>query len=154
MSTKRFAALTPKQRSYLAQLAKTAHTTLTRCGAIDEPFDAWRKREAMQASKGFTISEAPKHCFDDLEQHFLALAGKSAQAFDRALGPTNEERTLQHEIDAHALDAGVGERYVAGICRRMFGTPKWSGAGQGKKVLIALKQLAKRRKAQAQTPTP
>lgn len=148
--SKRFIPLTPKQRGYLALLAKTAHSHLTSKGAIDEPFDVWRKYEAMQASSGFTISKAPRRCFDDLEQHFLALAGKSGAAFDRATGPDNESRQIAHEISVAAKTAGVTDGYVSGICRRMFrGRDHWDTATEGRKVLIAVKQLARRKQSPA-----
>ena len=147
MSKSRFQALTPKQRGYLAQLAKQAHERLTASGAIDEPFETWRKREAMEASSGFTISEAPRHAFDDLETHFLSLTGQTKKAFDRATGPSNEERTIAHNIRVAAETCGVGEAYVAGICRKMFNRSTWEGAKQGQKVLIALSKAITRKNA-------
>ncbi len=144
----KFVALTPKQRGYLAQLAKQAHTYLTGKGAIDEPFDPWRKREAMDASKGFTISEAPRRCFDDLEQHFLMLAGKSDKALSRAIGPDNDMRQLAHEISVAAREAGVTPAYVQGICKRMYDADTWSNAKQAKAILIALKNKARSLKKQ------
>lgn len=147
----RFVPLTPKQRGYLAQLAKQAHTYLTGNGAIDEDFESWRKREAMNASKGFTISEAPRRCFDDLEQHFLMLAGKSGKALERALGPDNDMRQLAHEIAVAAREAGVTPGYVQGICKRMYGADTWSNAHQAKAVLIALKNKARSDKKKSTT---
>lgn len=134
-----FKPLTPKQRGYIALLAKQAHDYLTAKGAIDEPFDRWRKREAMDVTSGFTISEAPRRRFDDLEQHFLALAGKADKALDRALGPQNDMRQLAHEIAEAQRQAAVTPSYVAGICKRMFGAATWGNAKQAKAVLIALK---------------
>lgn len=104
-----FKPLTPKQRGYIAQLAKQAHTYLTGNNAIDEPFDTWRRREAMQATSGFTISEAPRRCFDDLERHFLVLAGKTGKAFDRTLGPDNAERQQRHTIKELAEQVHVSD---------------------------------------------
>ena len=150
----RFVPLTPKQRGYIAQLAKQAHTYLTGNGAIDEAFDPWRRREAMKASKGFTISEAPRHSFDDLEQHFLMLAGKSGKALERALGPENDMRQLGHEISVAAREAAVAPGYVQGICKRMFGADTWSNARQAKAVLIALKNKARTDKNKAATSQP
>lgn len=134
-----FKPLTPKQRGYIAQLAKQAHDYLTSKGAIDEPFDKWRKREAMEATSGFTISEAPSRCFDDLEQHFLSLAGKADKALERALGPGNDMRQLAHEIAVMQRQCAVTPAYVQGICKRMFGADTWSNAKQARSVLIALK---------------
>jgi hypothetical protein len=141
----KFNPLTPKQRGYLAQLAKQAHTYLTGKGAIDEAFDAWRKREAMEVTKGFTISEAPRRCFDDLEQHFLMLAGKSDKALSRALGPDNDMRNLEQQIAVAARTVGVTPAYVQGICKRMFGADTWSNAKQAKAVLIALKNKGRKK---------
>jgi hypothetical protein len=145
----KFNPLTPKQRGYLAQLAKQAHTYLTGKGAIDEPFDAWRRREAMEASSGFTISEAPRRCFDDLEQHFLTLAGKTGKALERALGPDNDMRNLEQQISVAARTAGVHPAYVQGICKRMFGADTWSNARQAKAVLIALTNKARKNSKEA-----
>lgn len=156
MSAKRFIPLTPKQRGYLAQLAKQAHAFLTSKGAIDEPFEKWRHREAMDATSGFTISEAPKRCFDDLETRFLALAGKPAKAFERASGPANDERNLTHNIATAARECGANESYIAGICRRMFhGRETWQGVKEGKAVLVALKNKLRtqQRKANAEQGT-
>lgn len=145
----KFNPLTPKQRGYLAQLAKQAHAYLTSKSAIDEPFDAWRKREAMHASSGFTISEAPRRCFDDLEQHFLMLAGKSGKAMERALGPDNDMRNLEQQIAVAARTAGVTPAYVQAICRRMHGADTWSNAKQAKAVLVALKKKSRRQEDEA-----
>jgi len=139
-----FKPLTPKQRGYLARLAKKAHDYLTGKGAIDEPFDAWRKREAMEASNGFTISEAPRRAFDDLEQHFLALGGQSAKALERALGPENDMRQLAHAIAVAQRQAAVTPAYVQGICKRMFGADTWGNARQAKAVLIALRNKVRK----------
>jgi|GEM_PF-2624765 len=135
----KFTPLTPKQRGYIAQLAKQAHSYLTGKGAIDEDFATWRRREAMEVTSGFTISEAPRRCFDDLEQHFLTLAGKASKALERALGPENDMRQLEHEIAVASRTAGVTPAYVQGICKRMFSANTWSNAKQAKAVLIALK---------------
>lgn len=155
MSTRpiKFKPLTPKQRGYLAQLAKQAHTYLTGKGAIDEPFDAWRKQEAMEASGGFTISEAPSRAFDALEQRFLMLAGKTEKALERALGPENDMRQLAHEIGVAQRQAGVTPGYVAGICKRMFdGATTWGNARQAKAVLAALRAKARTDKNKEAAP--
>ena len=146
MSAKRFIPLTPKQRGYLAQLAKAAHTRLLDSGAIDDAdFDHWRKHEAMDATSGFTISEAPKRCFDALETRFLTLSGQAKQAFERNLGPDNDMRQVAHNITVAARTAGVTAAYISGICQRMFGRTEWKTAAEGKAVLIALKQHARRK---------
>lgn len=140
MKTKRETLLTGGkhgQRSYLGRLAKKGFQRLSSAGAIDEPEDAWRAREAEKAC-GHRISEAPRRCFTDLETHFLALAGETKRAFDRATGPSNDVRTVAHEISVAAATLGVGENYIKGMCRRMFQAETWEGPKQGQAVLIAL----------------
>lgn len=106
--------LSPRQRSYLARLARSAWQRLTSAGAIDEPSGAWRHREAMQAADGHTISTAPRRYFDALEQHFLALSGQPAKAYDKATGPSNEERQLRHKIADLAAQLGLPSDYASG----------------------------------------
>lgn len=125
------------QRSYLGQLAKKAFQRLSSIGAIDEPEDAWRKRESEKAC-GYRISEAPRRCFDDLETHFLTLSGQTKRAFDRATSPDNDVRTIAHEIAVATATLGVGENYIKGMCRNMFRSDTWEGSKQGQKLLIAL----------------
>lgn len=132
------------QRSYLGQLAKQAFQRLTSAGAIDEPEDAWRKRESEQAC-GYRISEAPRRCFDDLETHFLTLSGQTKRAFDRATGPTNDVRTITHEISVAAATLGVGENYIKGMCRNILRADTWSTAPQARKILIALLKAIERK---------
>lgn len=146
MSARKFKPLTPKQRGYLAQLAKQAYNKLTGAGAIDEDFDLWRKQEAMEATNGFSISTAPSRCFDALEQRFLMLAGNTSKALERALGPENDMRQLAHEIGVAQRSAGVTPSYVSGICKRMFGADTWGNASQAKAVLTALKKKARSQK--------
>lgn len=150
MSTRpiKFKPLTAKQRGYLGTLASQAYRYLTSKSAIDEPEKEWRHREAISACQ-FRISEAPSRCFDDLEQHFLTLAGKTGKALERALGPENDMRTLEHEIAVAARAAGVHPAYTQGICRRMFGADTWSNAKQAKAVLIALKNKARQNSKEA-----
>lgn len=149
-------SLTARQRSYLGSLAKQAHAKLTSAGAIDEPETEWRHAQARTATRwsgcpeGVTISEASRADFDNLEQHFLALAGRTKEAFDRASGPDNATRQMAHNIGVAMRTAGVTEAYVAGICRRMFGRADWRGP-EGTAVLSALNKHARRAKA---TPTP
>jgi len=148
MKTLKFTPLTPKQRSMLGQLAKRAWKKQHDSGAIDEDETTWRHREAMEATSGFKISEAPKRCFDALKAHFETMAGDAGKAFETLTGPDNETRQLAHEIGVAAKACGVTAGYVAGICRRMFGCDSWSGAEQGRAVLIALKK-----KGQKAVPT-
>lgn len=148
MKTKREPLLTGGkggQRSYLGQLAKKGFQRLRSAGAIDEPEDEWRQREAEKAC-GYRISEAPRRCFDDLETHFLTLAGQTKRAFDRATGPANDMRTVAHEIAVAAATLGVGENYIAGMCRNMFRSSTWSTPKQGQALLIALLRAIARKK--------
>ncbi len=147
--------LSPKQRGYLSQLAKQAHAKLSSAGAIDEDFTAWRHAEARKATDGSTISEASRADFDALEQHFLALAGQSRKAYDRATGPDNDMRNMAHNIATAARQAGVSDAYIAAICRRMSGGTRdtWRDLKQGEAVLIALKNKARADQAKAATTT-
>jgi len=149
MKPVKFTPLTPKQRSMLGQLAKRAWKKQHDSGAIDEEETKWRHREALERC-GFIISEAPKRCFDDLKSHFETMAGDAGKAFETLTGPDNETRQLTHEIGVAAKACGVTAGYVAGICRRMFGCDSWSGAEQGRAVLIALKKKARGTRQEAQ----
>lgn len=137
--------LTLKQRSYLGILARNAFKKLMSAHALDDDMNEkeWRHTEAIEAC-GHTISEAPKSAFDALELRFLTLAGQTKQAFDKATQPGNDLRQLTHNIAVAAKACGVGEAYVQGICKRMFGRPDWQGPREGQAVLIALKQKARR----------
>lgn len=144
--------LTLPQRVYLGRLATEAYSYLSRMGAIDgEKEKDWRHREAREATKdadpdrqGWSISEAPRSAFKDLETRFLLLGGKTARAVENAFGPDNDERQFTHLIGVAARTLGVGDSYVAGIARNMFHRPTWSGAAEGLKVLTALKKAIAR----------
>lgn len=116
--------LTAKQRSTLARIAKEAWALLTKRGAIDEPFDDWRKRIAKAAVNGRTISTA---CNDDFDALLIAFKVQSGQA-DAALQiamhrHTNTQRNLWHRIagnleradlpDSYALKIATDAHYVA-----------------------------------------
>jgi hypothetical protein len=157
LRTRAFRPLSPKQRSYLGGLADSTRRMLIARGAIeagDETAKDWRHRESREATKqrdpqaiGWTISEAPASAFDDLLAHFQALSGHADKALATLTGDSNEMRQMTHNIAIAAKACGVGENYVAGICRRMFGVATWKTWNEGQKVLIALTDKA--RKAQA-----
>jgi hypothetical protein len=107
--------LTKKQKTTLAIIARDAWLKHHNSGATEEPFDAWRKREAIAAC-GHSISEAPKRCFNDLYAHFLTMKGEAAQAFERHTGPSNEERQLRYLITQAAQRLGIAnaKTYAAG----------------------------------------
>lgn len=110
MKTKPKKGITPHQR--VALIAKETWTTLTAHNAIDEPFDCWRKREALE-TVGCRISEANREQLDRLETHFEALAGKQAKALDRELSGGGK---------------AVRQRFVIGQLATRLGLPKDYGA--------------------------
>lgn len=157
----RLRSLTKPQRAFLGLLADGARRRLIQHGAIDahdESADDWRRREAREATKdldpqghGWKISEAPAHAFDALKAHFEVLSGKSREALDTLTGPSNDTRQLTHLIDVQTKACGVTAGYVQGICKRMFGgRTTWQTAHEGKAVLAALKQAARRKRQSAE----
>jgi hypothetical protein len=155
--TRAFRPLSPKQRSYIGGLADSTRRMLIARGAIeaaDETAQAWRHRECREATRqrdpqgmGWTISEAPASAFDDLLAHFQALGGHADKALATLTGDSNEMRQMSHNIGIAAKACGVGENYIAGICRRMFRRDSWITPAEGKKVLIALTDKARKTQA-------
>lgn len=81
------------------------------------------------------------------------LAGKTERAVATAFGPENDVRTVTHEIAVKARALGFGERYLAGICRNMFGgRESWQTAAEGRKVLAALDYAARLAKKRGSGP--
>lgn len=157
--------LTGPQRSYLGRFAESTRRMLIERGAIEaheETAKEWRHREAREATKdldpqgiGWTISEAPKQAFDALKARFEMLSGQAGKALETLSGPSNDMRTLAHEIDKAAKTCGVGSGYIAGICKRQSGGTRttWTTPAEGKAVLVALTKhaasLAKKAQAEA-----
>lgn len=140
MSTPKKHKMSNAQRITL--IARTAWNKLNSAGAIDESFNDWRQREAIETC-GARISAATKAQLDRLETHFLAMGGNSREAYDNATGPGNDMRQLCHLITIKARECSVTAAYVQAICRRMYGTDEPLTASQAKGLLIALKKHAR-----------
>ena len=148
------APLTNPQRSFLGGLADGARRMLIERGAIDEHDETakeWRHREAREATKkldpegkGWTISEAPKHAFDELKARFEMLSGQAGKALETLSGPSNDMRNMAHEIEKARKACGVHPNYIVGICRRQSKGARdtWTNVEQGKAVLVALNKHA------------
>ncbi len=116
--------LTKGERVHLARVARDAWTALTRASVIDQPFDDWRHAQAITAA-GKTISEATKGDFATLKAHFLAQAGRTAQAFKVALAEESGEnatRQARWHLAKELSQAGLDTAYAAEICKDKFKT--------------------------------
>jgi hypothetical protein len=130
--------LTPKQKAFLASLAREGWNRLHGTRAIDEDFDTWRRREAVGVC-GVSISQAKSRDFDALHAHFLTMAGKVERAFKAASNELpNDLRNVLHCIEVERKTCGVAPGYVSGICRRMYGHDSPADAREAKAVLVAL----------------
>lgn len=137
--------LSPKQRSFLASLAREGFNRLASAGATDEPFNDWRRREAVAAC-GASISEAPAAAFDALHVHFLAMAGKVQRAFEAGIGEVpNDLRQVLFRVEQERRKLGVAPGYVAGIARRMFGREPET-VPEAVAVLVALVKAGQRQR--------
>lgn len=114
--------LSSKQRTTLARIGRECYDVLNKAGAIDEPFDAWRKRVAIAAC-GRSISQANNDDWDPILIAFYTSAGRADKALDLAMSRvTNSQRTLWHRItqalasadlpDSYALPIAVDAHYV------------------------------------------
>jgi hypothetical protein len=154
MSAKPVKLLTNAQRSFLGGLADGAHRLMVSRGAIDpheESCTPWRRRHAREATAdlhpqaiGWTISEAPAFCFDALKARFEALAGQTDKALETLTGTPNDIRQMAHNISVVAKACGVGDAYIAGICKRQSRGARngWTTLSEGKAVLTALTKHA------------
>jgi len=165
MISKPVKLLTNPQRSFLGGLAAGASRLMVTSGAIDpheESCTPWRRRHAREATAdlhpqavGWTISEAPGFCFDALKARFEALAGQTDKALETLTGTPNDIRQMAHNISVAAKACGVGEAYIAGICKRQSRGARtgWTTLSEGKAVLSALTKhaAAQARKARAES---
>jgi hypothetical protein len=138
--SKKKAPFTNAQRITL--IARTAWAKLSGAGAIDESFNDWRQREAVDTC-GARISAATKSQLDRLETHFLAMGGNAAEAYQSAIGPSNELRQLCHLITIKAHECGVTAAYVQAISRRQSGSDEPLTVSAARALLIALKHHAR-----------
>lgn len=103
--------LSAKQRSWIEGEARGAWKRMSAAGAIDEPYNEWRVREAVSMC-GFRISEAPKAAFDGLLSHFQALNGKTDKAMERLSGPSNGWHFWHGLIEEQLARGVVGRGYL------------------------------------------
>lgn len=146
--------LTNPQRSFLGGLADGAFRLMVSRGAIDphdESAKAWRQRHSREATAkldpqgiGWSISEAPAFCFDEIKARFEALAGETDKALETLTGSPNDIRQMAHNISVAAKACGVGGAYIAGICKRQSRDTRttWNTLDEGKAVLSALNKHA------------
>lgn len=93
-------------------IARTAWSRLTDAGAIDEPFNTWRLREANECV-GTRISKATAAQLDRLETHFLSLGGQAAKALENELGESGHTKRQRHVISGLAAQLGLPADYAA-----------------------------------------
>lgn len=117
--------LSSKQKSTIAIVARKAYDQQSKF--TDEPFDAWRAREAVEAC-GKRISESTNGDFNKLLSHFENLAGNSRGALNAAMrADTEEHRQIMHAICQMCYAAGKGPGYAETIFARVFKVPMTQG---------------------------
>ena len=119
--------LTNPQRSFLGGLADGAFRLMVSRGPLIRTMRARRhggsaSREATAKLDpqgiGWSISEAPAFCFDEIKARFEALAGETDKALETLTGSPTTSARWRTTSAWPPKACGVGGAYIAGICKR------------------------------------
>ena len=118
------AALTNRQKRYLAQLARralaAASGAVAKCGCPVDNATAWRHCQVIKATGRHGLRCCTQDDYGPLKAHFLNLLGEPGQALRADLRQlTNPMRVILWKIRRRCQDYGIGLDKAEGICRQM-----------------------------------
>jgi len=115
------ALLSKPQKAAICQLAHQAAAHQNLCFASTAGFEEWRREEQVAAVGKPSLRGCTQDDYKPLMAHFLALAGRTGEAYDaQRMSQAEPKQVALHKLNGACAVAGVSMGYAAAIARNRF----------------------------------